>query len=171
MSDINSIQGIEQAKRSLQNLGSPDRIFFRKSLRRSIRAGSKVILAAMYRVVPVLSSLTQGSLSLNAIKKRKHQIADTIGSYSRMFGSVKFYTGWANFGHRIYSKKTAGSYKQLEWEGTDAKGRRRVRRGAKSAGFVMGKLWTEPVEANFDYAQSAVVDTLKAEIEGREWAK
>jgi hypothetical protein len=172
VTDFGDIQGMQKALESLRNLGSEDRVFVRKSLRKAVRAGSKQILAAMRRLAPKMLGVTLHSLSARAIKKRKNQVADTIGAYGSLWDAgQKFYAGWVNFGHRIFSRKTAGGHKQLSWSGTSKSGREKSRRGAKSAGFVEGKLWTEPVKMNFDLAQQALIETLKAEIEGREWCR
>jgi hypothetical protein len=164
MSQFGEIQGLDKAMQSLRNLGSEDRIFMRKSLRKAVRAGSKVKLATMRRLAPKDSGTTVKSLAIRSIKKRKYQMADIVGIFGKKWDAAKkIYAGWMNWGHK--TRKSSGSVElaQALKRGPESKS------GKAKQNFVEGRQWIADAKLDNDLAQDVTVQTLKAEIEGREW--
>lgn len=132
------IEGAAEAIRSLQELESGR--FLKNSVRRSLRAGAKVMKAIIYLAIRKRTAVTAEAVSIKAGPRRKNVISMLAGVMGGATRKGIFYAGFADYGH--------------------------MTKGGKR---VQGNLWTEQAKSRTDLVVTAITTVLVEEIESMEW--
>jgi HK97 gp10 family phage protein len=117
------ISGLRETQARLQSLGPRVE---KRVIRKGLRQGAKIVLAAARAEAPERSGNVRRNLKIRSGKGSKGTIALSVGAAAKDFKGPAFYTGFLIYGHHVGSRKLgdkrkfvpANNFLQRAYDGT-----------------------------------------------------
>lgn len=104
-----NVSGVEELHKKLTTMERKVAVGF---IRKALRAGAKIMLAAVKATVPVKSGFLRSKLRVKAGKSRRGTVAIDVAVGDRWFQGREFYGAFQEFGWKSGSRKLGDKRKQ-----------------------------------------------------------